>query len=65
MITVYSSPSLKNIELSVLTLTPYIMNVQYNDGYHEYIEGCSVHWGFQYKLKGFITLLPHMHQDLP
>ena len=44
MITVYSSPSLKNIELSVLTLTPYTMSVQYTDGYHEYIGGCSVHW---------------------
>ena len=41
-------------------------------GYHEYIRvdimstlndvpyigGCSVHWGFQYKLKGFYHLAP-------
>ena len=27
-------------------------------GYHEYIEGCSVHRGFQYKSKHFINLLP-------
>ena len=26
-------------------------------GYHEYIGGCSVHQGFQYKLKGFCP--PH------
>ena len=25
-------------------------------GYHEYIEGCSVHWDFQQKLKGFHQL---------
>ena len=27
-------------------------------GYHECIGGCSVHWGFQYKLKGFCHLAP-------
>ena len=27
--------------------------------------GCSVHLGFQEKLKGFINLLPHMHLDIP
>ena len=27
-------------------------------GYHEYIEGCSVHRGFPYKLKGFYQLAP-------
>ena len=32
--------------------------------YHEYIGGCSVHWSFQYKLKAFVTLLPHMHHDI-
>ena len=34
---------------------------EYHDacgGYHEYIGGCSVHWGFQYKLKGFCHLAP-------
>ena len=27
-------------------------------GYHEYIRACSVHRGFQYKLKGFCHLAP-------
>ena len=27
-------------------------------GYHEYIRGCSVHWDFQQKLKGFYQLAP-------
>ena len=43
-------------------------DVQYirdaHERYNEYIGGCSVHWGFQYKLKGFITLLPHMHHNI-
>ena len=30
-------------------------------GYHEYIGGCSVHRGFQYKSKAFMNLLPHMN----
>ena len=30
---------------------------EYIGGYHEYIGGCSVQRGFQYKLKGFVTLL--------
>ena len=34
-------------------------------GYHKYIGVCSVHRSFQYKLKGFITLLPHMHHGIP
>ena len=34
-------------------------------GYHKYIGRCSVRWGFQYKLKGFVFLLPHMHHDMP
>ena len=33
--------------------------------YHEYIGECSVHWGFQYKSKAFINLLPHMNHDIP
>ena len=34
-------------------------------GYHEYIGGCSVHQGFQYKLKDFCHLAPHMHHGIP
>ena len=34
-------------------------------GYHEYIEGCSVHWGFQYKSKALINLLFHMNHGIP
>ena len=34
-------------------------------GYHEYIEECSVHRGFQYKSKAFINFLPHMNHDIP
>ena len=38
---------------------------EYIEGYHEYIGGISwVNRGFQYKLKGFITLLPHMYDDI-
>ena len=44
-------------------------DVQYIGGYHDACGGISmntsVHWGFQYKLKGFITLLLHMHHDIP
>ena len=33
--------------------------------YHDYIRGCAVHRGFQYKLEGFfVTLLPHMHHEI-
>ena len=32
--------------------------------YHEYIEGCPVPRGFQYKSKAFIILLPHMNHDM-
>ena len=36
------------------TLWDIIMHVGGGgEGYHEYIGGCSVHWGFQYKFKGF------------
>ena len=34
-------------------------------GYHEYIRGCSVQRGFQWKLRGFYQLAPHMHHDIP
>ena len=34
-------------------------------GDYEYIEGCSVHRGFQYKSKAFINLLCHMNRDIP
>ena len=33
--------------------------------YQKYIGGCSIHSGFQYKLKGFYQLAPHMHYDIP
>ena len=33
-------------------------------GYHEYIGGCSVHQGFQYKSKTFVNLLPRMNHDI-
>ena len=49
----------------------YIGDVQYIGGYHdscggyyEYIRGCSVHRGFQYKSKPLINLLPHMNLDI-
>ena len=35
------------------------------EGYHEYIGGCSVHRGFQYKSKAFMNLFPHMNHDVP
>ena len=31
---------------------------EYIGGYHEYIGVCSVHQGFQYKSKAFITYSP-------
>ena len=33
-------------------------------GYHEFIEGCSVHRGFQYESNSFINLLLHMNHDI-
>ena len=37
----------------------YIMGTMSTSrGYHEYIRGCSVHWGFQQKLEGFYQLAP-------
>ena len=33
-------------------------------GYHEYIGEYSVHWGFQYKSKAFLNLVPHMNHDI-
>ena len=33
--------------------------------YHEYIRGCSVHRGFQYKSKAFTILLSHMNHNIP
>ena len=32
--------------------------------YHEYIGGCPVDRGFQYKSKAFISLFPHMNHDI-
>ena len=32
--------------------------------YHEYIGGCSVHRGFQYKSKAFMKLLLHLNPDV-
>ena len=34
-------------------------------GYHEYIGGCSVDRGFQYKLKGFCHVTPRCTHDIP
>ena len=38
-------------------------NHEYIGGYHEYFRGCSLHQGFQWKLKGFYQ--PPMYQTSP
>ena len=33
-------------------------------GYHEYTEGCSVHWGFHTSLIVFPMSFPHIYYDI-
>ena len=43
----------------------YGRDIMIRVGGYEYIGGCSVHWGFQYKSKGCINFHPHMNHDPP